>query len=377
MLWCIATRHCLCIRNFCFMIIQIPLVSQSCLSFGRLRQLLGIDNLVLHMGPDEMPGTWAFYREGMSVTLFLIQQTDNGYLLSMDGLASYDDYRFLPYLVDSLSLCLNNEPFTSDGCSAYELYNENWVADTMGEEVAYLKCYLQLGLKYYLSLPIPSTNVCVDVATLRSVGVSIHSATPRIYGYVHYLLRANRLPCDEEVDNGPVEGAGEVEVDVPQHQSIGTVLSWQTDGSETTESYGREDVELLLQLAEAYRRGEPCDGVVLNDIATIYEHGIGVEADAEVAAHWYREAIRQGDHTFAPTSLGDLYRKGAGRIAKDLHRAVAAYRQSVDPYAWYRLGQSYEEGWLSTPDLDKAMEYYHRAAAVHHHLALKRLGLEH
>ncbi len=552
-------------------IIQIPLVSQSCLSFGRLRQLLGIDNLVLHMGPDEMPGTWAFYREGMSVTLFLIQQTDNGYLLSMDGLASYDDYRFLPYLVDSLSLCLNNEPFTSDGCSAYELYNENWVADTMGEEVAYLKCYLQLlvdslslclnnepftsdgcsayelynenwvadtmgeevaylkcylqlGLKYYLSLPIPSTNVYVDVATLRSVGVSIHSATPRIYGYVHYLLRANRLPCDEEVDNGPVEGAGEVEVsihsatpriygyvhyllranrlpcdeevdngpvegagevevDVPQHQSIGTVLSWQTDGSETTESYGREDVELLLQLAEAYRRGEPCDGVVLNDsigtvlswqtdgsettesygredvelllqlaeayrrgepcdgvvlndIATIYEHGIGVEADAEVAAHWYREAIRQGDHigveadaevaahwyreairqgdhTFAPTSLGDLYRKGAGRIAKDLHRAVAAYRQSVDPYAWYRLGQSYEEGWLptslgdlyrkgagriakdlhravaayrqsvdpyawyrlgqsyeegwlSTPDLDKAMEYYHRAAAVHH-----------
>ena len=359
------------------MMIQIPLVSQSCLSFGRLRQLLGIDNLVLHMGPDEMPGTWAFYREGMSVTLFLIQQTDNGYLLSMDGLASYDDYRFLPYLVDSLSLCLNNELFTSDGCSAYELYNENWVADTMGEEVAYLKCYLQLGLKYYLSLPIPSTNVYVDVATLRSVGVSIHSATPRIYGYVHYLLRANRLPCDEEVDNGPVEGAGEVEVDVPQHQSIGTVLSWQTDGSETTESYGREDVELLLQLAEAYRRGEPCDGVVLNDIATIYEHGIGVEADAEVAAHWYREAIRQGDHTFAPTSLGDLYRKGAGRIAKDLHRAVAAYRQSVDPYAWYRLGQSYEEGWLSTPDLDKAMEYYHRAAAVHHHLALKRLGLEH
>ena len=56
MLWCIATRHCLCIRNFCFMMIQIPLVSQSCLSFGRLRQLLGIDNLVLHMGPDEMPG---------------------------------------------------------------------------------------------------------------------------------------------------------------------------------------------------------------------------------------------------------------------------------------------------------------------------------
>ena len=102
-----------------------------------------------------------------------------------------------------------------------------------------------------------------------------------------------------------------------------------------------------------------------------------MEADAEVAAYWYREAIRQGDHTFAPTSLGDLYRKGAGRIAKDLHQAVAAYRQSVDPYAWYRLGQSYEEGWLGAPDLDKAMEYYHRAAAVHHHLALKRLEQGH
>lgn len=358
------------------MLIQIPLCATRRLSFESLEAALGAGPLVLtvqpHDLPDSAPDTWAFYRQEQSVTQFLLQETPEGYLLSMDGLASYDDYRFLPYLLDTLSLCLTDMPYTENGQTAYQQFNEDWIAESMGEEIAYLKCYLQLGVKYYLSLPIPNTHVYVDAEILRSVGVSVHSATPRIYGYIQYLLRHNRLPADEQMDTPDREE--EVQVDVPQHHSIGTVRSWQTDGAETTESYSREDVDLLLQLAADYRQGRPCDGVVLNDIATLYEHGIGVETDAEVAVHWYREAIRQGDRTYAPTSLGDLYRKGAHHVEKDLHKAVEAYRLSIDPYAWYRLGQSYEEGWTGTPDLEQAMVYYHRAAAVYHHLALKRLG---
>ena len=56
--------------------------------------------------------------------------------------------------------------------------------------------------------------------------------------------------------------------------------------------------------------------------------------------------------------------------------AFDAYHLSIDPYAAYRIGQAYEEGWTGIPDLEKAMEWYEKAAAQKHHLALKRLNRE-
>ena len=90
----------------------------------------------------------------------------------------------------------------------------------------------------------------------------------------------------------------EVQVDVPQHHSLATVRSWQTDGAETTESYCKEDVELLLQLSRKYKAGEPVEGVVLNDIGTIFEYGIGVEQDVETAIYWFEAACCNGDLHF-------------------------------------------------------------------------------
>ena len=354
------------------MLIQFTIMSSRGLAFERLLESLGTADMRLAITPDEVPNVWAFYREKQSVTLFMLEQTEGAYTLSMDRLASYEDYRFLPYLLDTLSIHLTDEPFRAEGKSAYLLLDEEWVADTMGEEIAYVKCFLSMGLKYYISLPIRETNVYVDNEALNSMGVCIYSSTPRLFGYITYMLRHDLLPTDEVVD--PVEADKEIMVDVPQHRSIGTVLSWQTDGSETTESYAQEDVDLLLRIAQGYAQDKRYEGVVLNDIATIYERGIGVEQDAERAVYWYNEAIRNGDLLYAPTSLGDIYRRGLGSVAPDLRQAIAAYRQSVDPYAWYRIGQSYEEGWTDEPDLRKAMEYYQKAAAVGHHLALKRLS---
>ena len=54
--------------------------------------------------------------------------------------------------------------------------------------------------------------------------------------------------------------AMDVEIDVPQHVSIGRVKSWQTDGTETWESFSREDVDMLLELGKEYREGTPVDG---------------------------------------------------------------------------------------------------------------------
>ena len=166
---------------------------------------------------------------------------------------------------------------------------------------------------------------------------------------------------------------GEVEVDVPQHVPVGKVKSWQTDGAETWESFSREDVELLLQLAEGYRQGKEVAGVVLNDIGTLYQEGVGIPVDKHQAEYWFRQAISAGDRMYAPSNLGDLYRKGGPGFPVSLPLAMQAYRLSEDPYAHYRIGQAYEEGWNGDPDPEKAFYWYRKAADEGHHLAIRRL----
>lgn len=352
------------------MLVQVTIESKERFDFEEFKELLGIEDLVLAVSPDEESVIWGFYRGKLSTTLFLVERTSDQYVLSMDMLASYDDYRLFPYLLDTLCSYLTGESYCVEGKNVFQIYDEDWMAYTIGEEIAYLKCVLKLGHGHYISLPIPDTPQCITEKILNRYGVTIYSSTPRIYGYIQYLLRHDYLAEDDGVMD---EEAEETMVDVPQHVSIGTVLSWQTDGSETTESYSAEDVKLLLSIAERYRNGEPFDGVVLNDIGTIYEYAIGVARNAEEAVYWFKEAIKQGDMLYAPTSLGDIYRRGLDCIESDLAHALDAYRQSIDPYSWYRIGQSYEEGWMSEPDMQKAMEYYHKAANVGHHLALRRL----
>lgn len=352
---------------------QVSIDSSRLLDFGELKNLLGMEDITLAISPEDVADAWGFYREKFSNTMFVIERFGGQYVLSIDRMASYEDYRFFPYLVDTLSTYLTDNSYSEDGLNAFQIYDEDWIAETIGEEVAYLKCVHKLGYGYFLSLPIAETSQCVTEDILNQYGVTIYSSTPRIYGYVNYLMKRNLLPQNDGTTDELEE---EIEVDVPQHVSIGTVLSWQTDGSETTESYSKEDVDLLLSIADRYRRGETFEGVVLNDIGTIYEYAIGVARNAEAAIYWFKEAIKQGDSLYAPTSLGDIYRRGLDKIESDLSLALDAYRQSTDPYSWYRIGQSYEEGWTIEPDMDKAMEYYHKAASFGHHLALKRLECE-
>lgn len=45
------------------------------------------------------------------------------------------------------------------------------------------------------------------------------------------------------------------------------------------------------------------------------------------------------------------------------------------PDAWYRIGQSFEEGWVEAPNMEIAMQWYKKAAAAHHHLAIERSNI--
>lgn len=353
------------------MLQQVTIQSSHDFDFREFSGLLGVNDLVLSISPEEVPGAWGFYREGRSTTLFSIERGEGAYVLSMDGLASYDDYGFFPYLADTLSSYLCDSPYLSeDGKSAFQEFDEEWKEYCIGEEVAYLKCLLSIGQKYYFELPLSYSFPYVTEALLNEFGVTLHSSSPRIYGYVQYMLRHGLVPEDEEREEMEIE---DEEVDVPQHESIGIVKSWQTDGAETTESYSVEDVDLLIAIGREYEQGKRVPGVVLNDIGTVFEHGLDVDVDIPTAIRWYKEAIRQGDRYYAPTNLGDIYRRGLLDGKRDAKLALEAYHLSEDPYAWYRIGQSYEEGWIDTPDLDKAMTWFNKAAAVGHHLAIRRL----
>lgn len=187
-------------------------------------------------------------------------------------------------------------------------------------------------------------------------------------------MRHHLLPCLKDWDEMNVPDTDEeVEVEIPQHEAIGRVKSWQPDGSGTYETYSKEDVEHLLFLAEEYKEGKSLHGVVLNDIGTIHQEGIGMPANGKEAIYWFKEATKQGDKLYAPTNLGDLYRKGCGEVSSDLKKAFEAYQLSTDPYAHYRIGQAYEEGWTGEPDIEKAMKWYRQAAEEGHHLAINRL----
>ena len=127
-------------------------------------------------------------------------------------------------------------------------------------------------------------------------------------------------------------------------------------------------------MVDEYDGGLQLQGVVLNDIGTIHQEGIGIPMDGEEAIYWFTEAYEAGDTLYAPTNLGDLYRKGCGKVKPNLKKAFEAYLLSTDPYAHYRIGQAYEEGWMGRLDMELAMKWYHKAAEEGHHLAIKRLG---
>ena len=309
--------------------------------------------------------------------LFVIAEGPDEYEVMIDGLASYSDYKFFPYLTDCLCQHLNHESLVipeSAGRTAYRVYDESWIEDSIGEEVAMLKSALSVFPRYYVGFPLEGVGY-ISLDLLAQYGVNLHSSTPRIYGYIQYIMRNGLLPqaTDAELEEDRNREDQETEVDVPQHISIGRVKSWQIDGAETWESYSREDTEMLLKLGEDYQSGREVAGVVLNDLGTIYQEGIGVGRDGLKAEYWFKQAYLQGDHLYAPTNLGDLYRKGCGELPSSLPLAFEAYRKSEDIYALYRIGQAYEEGWTGTPDMEKALFWYRKAAEKRHHLAVRRL----
>lgn len=363
------------------MVYTITINSEKKFDIDMFLSQFEVDMKIEMEGYDDEYDYFYLSRPGFSTSMFLVASNRIDEIsVSIDMLASYDDYKFFPFITDSINMYLNGESLKIDGKRVYDTLNEEWIADCIGEEVAMLKSTLSVFHKYYQELPLlPGTYV--SMKQLADFGVNLHSSTPRIYGYIQYILRKGLAltSTEEEImaEQETFHELSNIEVDVPQHISIGRVKSWQIDGSETWESYSKEDVDMLVNLSVKYvenREITDIYGVVMNDIGTIYQEGIGVDIDGEKAIFWYEQAILHGDLLYAASNLGDLYRKGCGKVKSSLSKAFDAYMHSEDYYAMYRVGQAYEEGWIGKPDIDEAMRWYRKAAKHGHHLAIKRLN---
>lgn len=97
-----------------------------------------------------------------------------------------------------------------------------------------------------------------------------------------------------------------------------------------------------------------------------------VKKDIIKAVYWYERATEQGDD-LALSNLADILRKGSQGYPKDLKRAFELYKRCGLPYAHYRVGGFYENGWGTEKNISEAKRYYRLAYKERHALAIKKL----
>lgn len=110
-------------------------------------------------------------------------------------------------------------------------------------------------------------------------------------------------------------------------------------------------------------------------LGNMYDKGIGLPQDAQLAVYWYRKAADQGDMG-AQFLLGGMYYYGRG-VPRDFQRAVHWVRKAADQGladAQSVLGVMYEEG-TGVPKSDQqALIWYRKAADQGNALAQNNLG---
>jgi len=89
-------------------------------------------------------------------------------------------------------------------------------------------------------------------------------------------------------------------------------------------SYDRADYSTALRIWLPLAQGG--DPAAQTYVGEIYEKGLGLSPDYQVAAHWYREAATLG-YSRAQINLGHLYEKGLG-VEQDKQQALNLYRSA-------------------------------------------------
>jgi TPR repeat protein/S1-C subfamily serine protease len=137
--------------------------------------------------------------------------------------------------------------------------------------------------------------------------------------------------------------------------------------------YGKGDVEqdearATRWLAQAAATG---DAEAMENLATAYRMGWGVEKDEEEAARWYQRVAATGNVEAMRTLGLD------NAVRQDYAEALRWYRQAAelgDVSSMNEVGRSYENGRGATQDYAQAVRWYRRAAERGSPDAMWRLG---
>lgn len=133
---------------------------------------------------------------------------------------------------------------------------------------------------------------------------------------------------------------------------------------ETDEAFGAfQQGYYLTALAYALETAVNGDPPSQALIGFLYENGLGVARDLEIAADWYRFAAGRGDRE-AQFRLGLMHLDGNG-VTKDRARAFDLFEQAAaqgQPKAIYNLGLLYLTGISRKRDVERAAELFAKAA---------------
>lgn len=162
-------------------------------------------------------------------------------------------------------------------------------------------------------------------------------------------------------------------------KTLGAEVNYQqfnlvVDPDNPFEDYGwsEEDIEDMLWIEENELELWQEDSDLFNNLGILYSDAVGVKRDMEKAIKYYERAIELDDD-LARSNLGDIYRKGVGGVEKNPVKAFELYKACKLPYAYYRVGEAYENGWGVEKDEDAAKYNYLVAYKSEHPLARKKL----
>jgi len=135
----------------------------------------------------------------------------------------------------------------------------------------------------------------------------------------------------------------------------------------------RQGDAVFNTIAERARQG---DVEAQAELGFMYFEGKrGIAQDQAQAFFWLKEAAKHG-HVRAQTLVGYMYYRGRG-VDKDYKQffywSMKAARQG-DADAMYNVGRSYHRGdFVVSQDLDQALFWYEKAAALGHDVAARRI----
>jgi TPR repeat protein len=122
----------------------------------------------------------------------------------------------------------------------------------------------------------------------------------------------------------------------------------------------RQAVEAIYWFQRAAHQGEP---MAMNMLGRCYENGWGTTVNYELAAVWYRHAAEAGSD-WGMYNYAHVLANGRG-LAQNRAEAFLWFGRAAEighGRAMHFLGQYYEFGWETEPDLHRACELYRGSA---------------